>query len=134
MVAGLAKLDAAGFEADRRFFAEAVGRDARAYDGVVAAYKIPKAERGDAVERALLEAARVPLEVAEQAAGLRQRLGGLAETASRKFSSDIEAARALAQACITGALANVRINLESMKDPARAGDIAERAARLAAAT
>jgi glutamate formiminotransferase len=130
MVAGLAKLDAVAFEADCRFFTEAVGRDARAFDSVVAAYKIPKPERGDAVESALLEAARVPLEVAEHAAELRNRLRTLAETGPTKFASDVETAQALAQASLGGALANVRINLDSLKNSARGGEIEERAARL----
>ena len=50
MVAGLAKLPTEAFEADRRFFAEAVKRDAEAYQKVVAAYKKPKEERGSSVE------------------------------------------------------------------------------------
>ena len=130
MVAGLAKLDMAAFEADRRFFSAAVKRDAEAYNGVMAAYKIPKAERGPAVERALEEAAKVPLEVAERAAGLKERLQALRAAAPDKFASDIETAQALMQACRDGALANVRINLASMKDETRAQPIRERLQKL----
>src|SRR6202522_2663722 len=68
MVAGLAKLPAEAFDADRKFFAEAVGRDAASYEGVRAAYKKPKDERAPFVEQALPEAAKVPPEVAEAAA------------------------------------------------------------------
>jgi formiminotetrahydrofolate cyclodeaminase len=130
MVAGLAKLDTTEFDAHRRFFSEAVQRDARAYDAVVAAYRIPKAERGDAVDRALREAAMVPLEVAERAAGLSQHLGALAETAPAKFRSDIETADALAQAATAGAVANVRINLDSIKIAGIADDLRRRLAAL----
>lgn len=115
MVAGLAKLPEPWFDADRRFFGEAVRRDAEAYDGVVAAYKRPKDERAPFVEAALRGAAAVPLEVAERAAELKERLRALASAAPAKFGSDIEVALALAGAALSGALANVKINLDSMK-------------------
>jgi glutamate formiminotransferase len=116
MVSGLAKLPAEAFEAHRRFFAEAVKRDAQAYEGVVAVFKIPKDQRGSKLEWALHEAAKVPLEVAEQAAGLTERLRALAATAPDRFRSDIDTGLALAQAAFDGAAANVRINIGSMKD------------------
>ncbi|HZT31119.1 MAG TPA: glutamate formimidoyltransferase [Bryobacteraceae bacterium] len=131
MVAALAKLDPTEFDSRRQFFSEAVNRDAQAYDGVVAAYKIPKTERGDAVDRALYEAARVPLEVAENAADLEQHLRSLAAAAPARFRSDIETAEALAQACRAGALANVRINVEAMKDQAMAAGLRTRLEALA---
>ena len=53
MVSGIAKLPAEAFEADRRFFAEAVKRDAAAFEAVVAAHKKAKEERGTSVEDAL---------------------------------------------------------------------------------
>ena len=132
LVAGLAKLDTAAFDADRRFFAEAVRRDAEAYSGVVAACKRPKEERTPLVERALGEAARVPLDVAEETAGLRERLRNLRETTAAKFASDIETALALAEAAMAGALAKVRVHIESMKDAARAAEIRARAEKLRA--
>jgi glutamate formiminotransferase/formiminotetrahydrofolate cyclodeaminase len=114
MVAGLAKRDVREFEEDRRFFTEAVERDAQAYNGVVAAHRIPKTERGNEVEEALERATTVPLEVAERAASLRQSLEALAREAPAKMASDLETARALAQAAIAGALANVHINLDGI--------------------
>jgi glutamate formiminotransferase/formiminotetrahydrofolate cyclodeaminase len=130
MVAGLAKLPGDAFEADRKFFAEAVKRDAASYDAVRAAYKRPKDERAPFVEQALHGAAVVPLEVAEAAAALKTRLGHLAAAAPAKFGSDIETARGLAQAGIDGALANVRINIESMKDESLIAPVRERLAKL----
>lgn len=129
MVAALAKLPAEAFDADRKFFAEAVGRDAASYEGVRAAYKKPKDERGPFVEQALHEAAKVPLEVAEAAAGLGERLRALASTTPEKFGSDIATAQSLARAAIEGALANVRINIASMKDEAAIASLRERLAR-----
>ena len=116
MVAGLARLPAEAFDADRKFFAEAVGRDAASYEGVRTAYKKPKDERAPFVEQALHEAAKVPLEVAEAAGGLEERLRALASTVPEKFGSDIATAQSLARAAMEGALANVRINIASMKD------------------
>ena len=130
MVSGLAKLPADVFESDRKFFAEAVKRDAASYDAVRAAYKRPKEERAPFVEQALHKAAEVPLEVAEAAMALKNRLRDLASTASAKFGSDIETAQGLAQAGIDGALANVRINIASMKDESLAAPLRERLGKL----
>ncbi|HUE24896.1 MAG TPA: glutamate formimidoyltransferase [Bryobacteraceae bacterium] len=130
MVSGLAKLPADAFEADRKFFAEAVKRDAASYDAVRAAYKRPKDERAPFVEQALHKAAEVPLEVAEAATLLKGRLRGLAAIASAKFGSDIETAQGLAQAGIDGALANVRINIASMKDESLIAPLRERLGKL----
>jgi formiminotetrahydrofolate cyclodeaminase len=130
MVSGLAKLPADAFEADRKFFAEAVKRDAASYDGVRAAYKRPKDERAPFVETALHEAAVVPLEVAESATALKNRLRDLASTAPAKFGSDIETAQGLAQAGINGALANVRINIASMKNESLVASLRDRLGKL----
>jgi glutamate formiminotransferase/formiminotetrahydrofolate cyclodeaminase len=130
MVAALAKMSPAAFEADRRFFAEAVNRDATAYQEVVAAYKRPKEERAPWIEKALHGAAEVPLEVAERSAALKSRLEGLATSAPAKFGSDIQTAEALAQAAIHGALANVRINLEGIKDEAHRRNLTSRIGKL----
>ncbi len=116
MVAGLAKIPAEQYTQERLFFSAAVRRDARAYEAVLAAYRKPKEQRGPFVEEALRQAAAVPLEVAERAAALKRRLEELARQAPPKFSSDIETARALASAAVTGAIANVRINLASIAD------------------
>jgi glutamate formiminotransferase len=130
MVSGLAKLPTDAFETDRKLFAEAVKRDAASYDGVRAAYKRPKDERAPFVEQALHDAAAVPLEVAEAATLLKNRLRDLAASAPAKFGSDIETAQGLAQAGIDGALANVRINIASMKDESLVAPLRERLAKL----
>jgi formiminotetrahydrofolate cyclodeaminase len=116
MVASLARRNGYDFENDRRFLASAVDRDAAAFKAVVAAFKIPKAERAPFVEEALQKAAAVPMEVAECARRLRTELELLQAQTPAKFRSDVETARALATAAITGAAANVRINLEAVKD------------------
>ncbi len=114
MVTRLAKQDPGAFEDDRRFFTEAVDRDAAAFNQVMAAYRRPKPERGPYVEEALHGAAEVPLEVLERAWAMRARLEALDVPA--KFGSDVAVAKALAAAACTGAMENVRINLESIAD------------------
>jgi glutamate formiminotransferase len=130
MVSGLAKLPAEGFGSSRLFLTDAVKRDAEAYQSVVRAYKKPKAERGLEVEQALHEAARVPLEVAEEVCRMRGRLATLAMAAPAKFGSDLEVAAALAAASLAGAIANVRINIASMQDQEAVKGIEERLGRL----
>jgi len=124
MVCRLAKQDAATFEDDRRFFTEAVDRDAQAFDHVMAAYKRPKDERGPYVEEALHGAAIVPLEALERASAMRERLGSLQIPA--RFGSDLAVAKALAIAAQTGTLENVRINLDSIQDAAFKSAVEER--------
>src|SRR5579872_4237950 len=66
MVTRFAKQDPEPFEIDRRYFTEAVEKDAEAFQRVMAAYKRPKDERAPFVEVALHGAAEVPLQVLER--------------------------------------------------------------------
>jgi glutamate formiminotransferase len=131
MVAGIAKLEGYDFEALRAFLTEAVERDAEAYNGVMAAYKRPKAERGPYVEVAMREATTVPLEVAEHTHTLSKLLDRLAAQAPSKVASDVTSAQALAGACRTGALSNVRINLEYLPQDDFRRDVEARLAAIA---
>jgi glutamate formiminotransferase / formiminotetrahydrofolate cyclodeaminase len=130
MVSAIAKLPVYDFDADRRFLAAAVERDAAAFRKVMAAYKMPKAERAPYVEAALHEAATVPMEVAEAAASVLRRLGALNREAPSKFESDLTTGLALAGASIEGALANVRINLDSITDSPFAENLKARVAAI----
>jgi glutamate formiminotransferase / formiminotetrahydrofolate cyclodeaminase len=114
MVTRLAKQDPGAFEEDRRFFTEAVDRDAEAFNQVMAAYKRPKDERAPYIEEALHGAAEVPLAVVERASAMEARLNALQIPA--KFGSDLAVAKALVVAAKAGALENVRINLDSIHD------------------
>jgi formiminotetrahydrofolate cyclodeaminase len=124
MVTRLAKQDPGAFEDDRRFFTEAVDRDAEAFNKVMAAYKRPKDERGPYVEEALHGAAEVPLEVLERASAMAARLDALDIPA--KFGSDLAVAKALIAAARTGVLENVKINLDSIQDAAFKAGVQER--------
>jgi methenyltetrahydrofolate cyclohydrolase len=89
---------------------------------VVAASKLPKSsaeetnEREAAIQTAMRGAAEVPLQVAESAVALFERLGQLAPIAAASMKSDLDMARLMAAAGARGALANVEINLDSIAD------------------
>ena len=102
--------------------AAAIDRDAASYDAVLKAFKLPQgtpeeqAARDMAVQRATKGAAEVPLEVAEAAAEIYERLGQLEGIASPSMLSDLRVGRLVAAAGARGALANVSINLEGITD------------------
>jgi len=115
-------LDALRKESDA--LAEAIDRDAASYDAVMAALKLPQGDAGEAQQRenaiqtATRGAAEVPLSVAEQAVALFERLKQLEAIAAASMKSDLEVARLMAAAGAQGALANVEINLDGLKDSA----------------
>jgi len=79
----------------------------------------------------LKQATSVPLGVAERArevVGIVERLGPVTNP---NMKSDLTTATALARAAIQGALANVEINLESLKDAAFVAATRKKAAALA---
>lgn len=130
MLASLTKQDSSSYEDDRHFFAAAVDRDSKAFEDVMAAYQRPKGDRAPFVEQALQGATEVPLEVLERADAMLTRLNALDIPA--RYSSDLSVAKALAAAAKTGALENVRINLDSMKDEKFRASVNSRLHRLAA--
>jgi formiminotetrahydrofolate cyclodeaminase len=58
----------------------------------------------------------VPLRVAEQSREVAQLVEKLKPITNPNMSSDLTVAAALAKAAVAGALANVEINLASLKD------------------
>jgi formiminotetrahydrofolate cyclodeaminase len=112
----------------------AIDADAESYNAVVKAYKHAKesANADGVIDAALKQATSVPLSVAERArevAGIAEKLKPITNP---NMKSDLTTAVALARAAIEGALANVEINLESLKDAAFAEEIRKKAAVLAA--
>ena len=105
---------------DADALAEAIDRDAAAYDAVMAAFKLPQGNaqevktRENAIQVATRGAAEVPLHVAERTVALFERLGQLASIAAASMKSDLEVARLMAAAGVKGALANVEINLDGL--------------------
>jgi glutamate formiminotransferase len=110
----------------------AVDADAEAYNLVMKAYKQAKStdeKTGEAViDAALKSATAVPLSVAEKSHELVQITDSLGPITNPNMKSDLVTALALARAAITGALANVEINLASMKDEIFIGEARKRAA------
>ncbi len=102
--------------------ARAIDRDAESYDAVMTAFKLPQGDaaetqqREDAIQKATRTAADVPLGVAERAVALFERLKQLEAIAAASMKSDLEVARLMAAAGAQGALANVEINLDGLKD------------------
>lgn len=113
-------LDALRKEADA--LAEAIDRDSASYDAVMAAFKLPQGDametqqREDAIQKATRGATEVPLEVAERTVALFERLKQLDAIIAASMKSDLLVARLMASAGAQGALANVEINLDGLKD------------------
>ena len=84
------------------------------------------------IDAALKQATSVPLSVAEGAREVAQIAEKLGSITNPNMKSDLTTAQALARAAIQGALANVEINLESLKDAAFAADVRKKAAALVA--
>jgi glutamate formiminotransferase/formiminotetrahydrofolate cyclodeaminase len=103
---------------------EAIDADAASYDAVMAAFKLPQgdsaetAAREQAIESTTKGAAEVPLKVADRAVALFERLGQLETIAAASMKSDLKVARLMAEAGARGAIANVEINLDGIKDAA----------------
>jgi len=74
------------------------------------------ASSGAAIDAALKQATLVPLAVAERPAEVGRIAASLGAVSNPNMKSDLTTAGALARAAVEGALANVEINLESLKD------------------
>jgi formiminotetrahydrofolate cyclodeaminase len=115
---------------------EAIDRDAESYDEVMAAFKLPQgnteetAQREESIQKATKGAAEVPLQVAERTVALFEGLGQLESIIAASMRSDLQVARLMASAGARGALANVEINLDGLKDAAYVASMRAKAAAL----
>jgi glutamate formiminotransferase/formiminotetrahydrofolate cyclodeaminase len=100
----------------------AVADDAHAFDDVMSAFKLPKesddekAARSQAIQEATVQAALIPLSVAERAADTIELALETAQAGNLNAISDAASAAALSKACFQGASLNVRINAQGLKD------------------
>ena len=78
------------------------------------------------VEAATKKATLVPMVVAERAKETRQIIESLRPITNPKMASDLTVGVAMANAAITGALANVEINLGDLKDETFLADVKQR--------
>jgi len=139
-------LTAAGHDlaAIRGRLTAAIDDDTAAYNGVVAAYKRPKASaeeqtaRKEAIQQALRAATDVPLDVMRQSLRALEAATVVARHGYTSAASDVGVAIAMLRAGATGAHLNVGINLESIADAGyrtaigdEARDLIERAAATA---
>jgi glutamate formiminotransferase / formiminotetrahydrofolate cyclodeaminase len=111
-------------ESLRADLSAAVTEDSAAFERLMAANRLPKErpeeERRKAVEAAVLGAARVPLQVAAQAAEVMELAFEAADLGNSNALTDAATGAALARAALTGAGMNVRINLKWLEDRAEA--------------
>ena len=96
--------------------------DTESFDAVMAAYRLPKATdqdkaaRTEAIQSALRGATEIPLATLRACANALGHAQVVADYGNRSAESDVGVAIGLLKAAATGAAANVRINLEGIKD------------------
>jgi glutamate formiminotransferase/formiminotetrahydrofolate cyclodeaminase len=116
----------------------AIEADAESYNSVMKAYKLAKTaivpEGEMLIEAGLKQATSVPLAVAEKAHEVAQIAQSLFAITNPNMKSDLTTAQALARAAIAGALANVEINLGSLKDQEFAAGVRKRVGIIANST
>jgi methenyltetrahydrofolate cyclohydrolase len=106
----------------RARLADCMQLDADAYQQVIAAYRLPrtneeeKSRRGAAIQAALQQAARVPLEVARLSAGILAMAEKVVTRGNPNAVTDGAVAAMLARTAGLAALYNVKINLASIND------------------
>lgn len=112
--------------------------DSESYNGVMAAYRLPKATdaekaaRSTAIQAALKGATVVPLDTLRTCAGALVEARTVAACGNASAGSDAGVAIGLLRAAALGADANVRTNLEGLKDETFRSATAAEAARLSA--
>jgi glutamate formiminotransferase / formiminotetrahydrofolate cyclodeaminase len=96
----------------------AIDEDAKAFEEVMKAFKAAKdaADPAAVTMPATKQATLVPMGVAEKSHEVKRWAEKLAALTNPRMASDLTVSRALAQAAITGALANVDINLQDLPD------------------
>ncbi|HTZ97877.1 MAG TPA: glutamate formimidoyltransferase [Terriglobales bacterium] len=110
----------------------AIDADAESFNLVMKAYKQAKESPGadSIIDAALKQATSIPLGVAQKAREVADIAQKLAPITNPNMKSDLTTAGALASAAIAGALANVEINLDSLKDTGFAAETRKAVARI----
>lgn len=116
-------------EIARRNFIEFIDEDAAAYQVVFDAYKLPKETdeeknlRNEEIQKATLQAALVPLKVAETAVGIMDVIFEIGSKGNRNAVTDACVAMMCARTAALGAILNVRINLTGLDDKEKAREL-----------
>ena len=99
-----------------------IDRDSSAYDGVVEAFRLPKASdvekaaRTAAIQEALKAATEAPLDVMRRCAEALALVPIVRDKGNQNAASDVQVARVMLGAGLHGGQLNVEINLGSIKD------------------
>ena len=107
--------------------------DERAFAGIRAAYRLPKnsedeiTERRQAIQAAMIQAARVPLSNGERCGRVLVLCSQLHGCSNPTAASDLECAVHLARAGVLGCVANVLINVPSIQDETTSAELVARA-------
>ena len=106
----------------REKLAKDIDRDSDAYSQVITAFRLPndteenKNRRRQAVQEGFKQAALIPLGVAKDASDLLNLAEKVVNRGNKNAVTDAAVAVMMARAAILGALLNVKINLNSIKD------------------
>lgn len=115
-----------GLEDTRRRLLELVEEDARAFEPLAAAYRMPKetpeqvVAKDEMLQAALAGACDVPLEIMRRVSDVVGSVAFLADHGSRLALSDAGVAAAFARAASEGVSLNIYINAAAMDDTVRA--------------
>lgn len=132
MKSGLEKLETLKNE-----FLRLADEDEAVFAPLAAAYGLPsgteeeKKHKAEVLETHLLAATMVPLAVMEKAEEALDILGILAEKGSRMAVSDVGVGVQFLRSALLGAKMNVSINIKSMKNREKAGQLYDKAQMLA---
>lgn len=119
------KIQRAAQELRKELIAE-INRDADSFNSVMEAMKLPKETegekqaRGQAIQKATIHAAQVPLGVAEKTLFMMPIIEQVVEKGNQNAVTDGAVAAMMARTAVLSALYNVKINLASIKDEALA--------------
>lgn len=106
--------------------------DELAYPAYLEASRMPKStdeeksRRKAMMQEAMLEAAAIPMQLAETGIEILETIQAVMEHGNPRVLSDAEVAMILARACIDSSLVNVRVNLAYIRDPMTTGNLAGR--------
>ena len=109
-----------------------IEKDADAFGPLAEAYKIPKDDpkRAEILEKALLTAAVVPMELAGKVYDLIPVMEELEEKGNKMAFSDVAVAAVACRAAMEGAVMNVYINTKSLTNPLISGGLNKKAMKL----
>ncbi len=114
----------------------AIDRDARSYEAVMRAFKLPKSTEAEqalhyqAIETTSKEASIVPLETAEWAAAVANELATLGAITIPQAASDLRVASDMAEVARRGGIENVLANLAGIQDETWLKDVQGRMEKL----